>query len=569
MDTDLLRAVCTDLREGARVGCVGAFRNASKATNAPSAFIDGQKVTDAIADWVMKGFAFGPVDPQEIPVNAKISGIMTKIKPNGSVRIILNLSSPKGRSVNEGINPKLFPTFMSSTTKWLRVLKKAGMGCKMVKCDWSDAYKHLCVHRDDIDLHWFQWLGKAFCELCLVFGGASSAGLFDRLARIVLWLVVVRSGIDPALVIQYLDDCCAAAPKDSLILEKFDAEFFAVAAELGVKLAPRDDPQKSFGPSTSGIVLGVYYDTVLWTWAVPQEKLVRLLHNLKLMMDKDFLPQETIWSIMGKINHIKALVPSGKFHLYHIILANSFSQDRLCPVPIDAELKRQAWFWFTMIQVCSGRTQIPDPDIGLPPWAINVFTDAAGGSPTTKGLGVGAVSSNFWVVMPWGRGINTGQDSGDGRQLDRMMSALELMGPLLALCAAAKFCRGTAVKMWVDNAGSVFIYRKGYSATCRHSSALVSALATVAAGLGCTLDLCKVTRCSNDGAFMADCLSKSAMGRFWDVALQAPGFYLPEAPLEVPRTLLQWAENPTPDFGLGEKLLVELVESGVVLCTSL
>ena len=49
-----------------------------------------------------------------IPKNAKINGIMTKPKPNGSVRIILNLSSPIGNCVNEGIDTDNFPTVMSS-----------------------------------------------------------------------------------------------------------------------------------------------------------------------------------------------------------------------------------------------------------------------------------------------------------------------------------------------------------------------------------------------------------------------------------------------------------------------
>ena len=569
IDPAILQAVCRDLQEGARIGCSGSFRSASKASNAPSAYADGQKVTDAIADWVAKGFAFGPVDLHQIPEAAKISGIMTRGKPNGSVRIILNLSSPKGRAVNEGIDPDQFPTVMSSTTKWLRALKRAGPGCKMAKCDWSDAYKHLSVHQDDLDLQWFQWLGKGFCELSLVFGGASSAGLFDRLAKVVLGIVIERSGIDPNLVIQHLDDCCAAAPRDSLILEKFDAEFFTVAEKLGVRLAPRDDPQKSFGPSTAGVILGVYYDTERWTWAVPQEKLVRLLHDLQTLLDSVSLPQQKLWSIVGKIIHIKPLVASGRYHMYHLIKANSVSLDPQHDVPIGPELKRQAWFWYTMIQVCSGRGSIPDPDVGLPAWALDIFTDAAGGSWMNPGQGVGAVAANFWVVMPWGRAINAGRDTGDGRRLDRIMSALELMGPLLALCAAATFCRGTAVRMWVDNAGSVFIYRKGYSSSCRFSSALVSALGTVAAGLGCSLQLCKITRCSNEGAFMADCLSKGAMEKFRTVAERARGFNLPFLPLCVPKTLMQWARKPVADFDLGERLLKELKDSGVALCTSL
>ena len=55
-------------------------------------------VSDAIADWITKGFAFGPVDEKDLPTDAKVNGIMCKQKPKDSVRIILNLSSPLGNS---------------------------------------------------------------------------------------------------------------------------------------------------------------------------------------------------------------------------------------------------------------------------------------------------------------------------------------------------------------------------------------------------------------------------------------------------------------------------------------
>ena len=60
-------------------------------------------VSDAIADWITKGFAFGPVDEKDVPIDAKVNGIMCKQKPKDSVRIILNLSSPLGNSW-EGIS---------------------------------------------------------------------------------------------------------------------------------------------------------------------------------------------------------------------------------------------------------------------------------------------------------------------------------------------------------------------------------------------------------------------------------------------------------------------------------
>ena len=49
------------------------------------------------------------------------------------------------------------------------------------------------------------------------------------------------------------------------------------------------------------------------------------------------------------------------------------------------------------------------------------------------------------------------------------------------------------------HAGSVGIWRKGYSNYCRLSTTIVKAISVVAAGLGCKVDIVKITRCSTGG----------------------------------------------------------------------
>ena len=563
-DLDTLDKVCEDLEFGAVIGCTGPCRAPSSATNAPGAYVDGEKVTDAIADWLVKGFCYGPVPLSDIPADAKISGIMTRPKPNGSVRIIQNLSAPKGFSVNDGINSDEFPTKMSSTTFWLRVLNRCGRGAWFIKVDWSDAYKHIAVASQDTKLQWFRWLNMAFKELCLIFGGASSAGIFDRLAKIVIFIATFRASFPKEWVIQHLDDCCAAAPAGSPLLQELDNQFFQVAGRLGIKLAPRDDPDKSFGPSTSGTVLGVFYDTVAWTWHIKGEKLLRLLHQIQDVLEAEEVRQDALWSLNGKILHVKPLIPTGRFNLEYLIRANSYSTDGAALVPVTRQLKRQLWFWFTMLRVCDGPVSIPDPDEHMPPWTMEVFSDAAGGTWRSRGHGVGAVGPGWWTYMAWSRAINCGRVTGNGRHLDRLMSALELLGPLLAICAAAKVCRGRPVRVWVDNSGSVYIWKKGYSSVCPIASTVVKATAAVAAALGCRLEVEEITRCSTPEADMADALSKAAFFRFRKIAAES-GVEVPLLPLPVPLALVAWLKDCLPDDDLGDKLVKSLVRSGAVL----
>ena len=145
----------------------------------------------------------------------------------------------------------------------------------------------------------------------------------------------------------------------------------------------------------------------------------------------------------------------------------------------------------------------------------------------------------------------------DGTCLNRKMSALELIGPLLVVSAGFAVCKGMPVRVWVDNSGSVAIWRKGYSMSCRLCSTIVKAIGTVAAGIGCRLDVVKILRCSTPESDMADALSKATFQRFWDLNNQESLGHGLE-PAWVPPQLSAWLENPQEDDPWGTEFWLGL-----------
>ena len=138
-DMASLQAACRDLEHGARLGVSTEHYMASSSTNAISALECGEEVTDALAGWVHSKFAMGPFDPDEVPFEMiRKSGLMTKKKPDGSVRIIVNLSKGKPHAVNEGIDKKKYHTRMSSTEEWVRILWRCGRDSRFCKIDWKE-----------------------------------------------------------------------------------------------------------------------------------------------------------------------------------------------------------------------------------------------------------------------------------------------------------------------------------------------------------------------------------------------------------------------------------------------
>jgi len=120
------------------------------------------------------------------------------------------------------------------------------------------------------------------------------------------------------------------------------------------------------------------------------------------------------------------------------------------------------------------------------------------------------------------------------------------------------------INIWVNNSASVFIWKKGYSNSCALSTTLVIAISTVAAGLGCSVDLNKITRCSTSFATLADHLSKASFSQFWSLAREQH-IDLPLGPAWVPASLLKWIDNPVEDDNLGDKILSDLSKRTLIL----
>ena len=325
---DILENIIDDVDNGASIGVDPKFQVPSESTNAPSAFDNGGEVSDALFKMIKKKHVMGPLEESEIPFDqVRMSGLMAKLKPTGEARTILNLSRGNPSSVNAGINKKDYPTSMSSTLKWVRILIRCGVGAWMCKADWAGAYKQIRISIDEVWQQGFRWMNKIFFELCLVFGSSSSPGLYDRLAKLVLWIIVVKSSMPRRCITQHVDDVCGASPQGNNACARFFNTYREVCADIGVELASTDDPDKAFAPSTEGMILGVFYDTTAFVWSLREDKLARILNMIEYGVEMEEMTQRFVKSLCGKLVDIRCLVPNSKFYLSQLIRdANQFTE---------------------------------------------------------------------------------------------------------------------------------------------------------------------------------------------------------------------------------------------------
>ena len=179
LDADLLKAlsikvgvrdmktvnwVCQNIKTGCNLNVDSSICMPSRSSNAPSARKMGVRVMDSIGQWIKDRIVVGPFDTA--PTNAIVSGIMTKMKPTGAVRIIINQSSPKDRSINDCLIEE-YPVQMDGIREFVQALNYCGRDSVIWKADWNNAYKHFWVREEDLRYNWFCFLDKYFCELCL------------------------------------------------------------------------------------------------------------------------------------------------------------------------------------------------------------------------------------------------------------------------------------------------------------------------------------------------------------------------------------------------------------------
>ena len=206
-------------------------------------------------------------------------------------------------------------------------------------------------------MQWFKWAGRFFKELCIIFGSASSTGIFDDAAKVVLDLVCRPAGFAADMICQHLDDICSAAGVKE-VLDAFDDAFTATVKELGVKLVPRDDHDKTFGPCRRGVVFGIEYDTEEWTWQLPEEKKMRIVAAIREVRGSEIVTDKQVQSLAGKLINIRPLILAGKYNADRImesLAASSKSKS----VVVDEACKRQLKFWEMALLACNGRLSIP------------------------------------------------------------------------------------------------------------------------------------------------------------------------------------------------------------------
>lgn len=106
-------------------------------------------------------------------------GVIPKIQQPGKWRLILDLSSPDGASVNDGIDLDQCSIAFATVDAAIEKIVELGRGALMAKVDVEHAYRNVPVHPDDRPLLGMTWNGKVYLD---TFGLRSAPKIFSSLS---------------------------------------------------------------------------------------------------------------------------------------------------------------------------------------------------------------------------------------------------------------------------------------------------------------------------------------------------------------------------------------------------
>ncbi len=564
---NVARKTLDNLRNGAETK-LSKTLPAQKCKNTPSSFEHGEFVTDVLAHWVKTGVVAGPFSREELGENFRSNPLMAIAQKN-KVRLVLNLSAPKGASFNDSVDELHLPKLkMSSARKFGAAVRIAGKNATISKQDIRDAYKLIPGAKNQWPLFGFSWLGKFFFDTTTVFGSKSAPANFDCLPETLVNIVGTVEKIPKGIVFRQLDDVPTVSASGSGWTEKFASAYAELCGQVGIPLAEEcPKKEKAFGPSKTGVVLGIKFDTKNQTWALPEEKL-----NDTLSLVENFLAAKTCTlkqaqKIAGKLGHVAQMcdfMMGFRFNLFKLIrdFNNRENEKRL----ITGALKNDLQIWKKCLLSAAKGLPIPALSGGAPISAIKFVSDAAGAAyewaegnwvnktePGDRGVAsIGFDGENIFFAggLRWPFELLTKKRDSKGVLMGGKSTMLECVGLLLPFICAPEAVRGKFVRLKVDNHNLTHVWAKKYCKEDAETSVLIRCLHVIETYLDCKIFIEFTKRMSTPMAALADRLSRESTTTNEDLArIRHVKWNSPHGPLE------DWLKDPTLDWNLPVKML--------------
>ena len=479
-DQQFAHFILSGLENGFPIGFDASSRLKIASGNLTSAEAHPGVVSAYIQDELLHG-QLGHVGPLEAAKQLNIQlnplGAIPKKGKPGKWRLIMDLSSPKGLSVNDGISKEDCSFHYASVDLAVEQISQSGPGTLMAKMDIARAYRNIPVAPSDRRLLGLAWENQTYVDKVLPFGLRSAPIIFSAVADALLW-IMQRKGVSWA--IHYVDDFLTIGRPDSAECQQNMAIMHETCIQAGLPL----EPSKTQGPLQKLTFLGIELDSTTMEIRLPEDKLSHTLETLAEWRDLKACRKRRLLSLIGSLSHASKVVRSSRIFLRRLIDLSASVSELDYFIRLNTEARSDIEWWFQFTRHWNGRAMIPPP-LRQP---LTLISDASGS------WGCGAYFGQAWFQLPWN---NTLQGA--------HISTKELAPIVLATALWGKTWQGYTIQVLSDNTAAVAAVNNCTS-TLPDSAHLLRCLAFLTAQHDCVLEARHIPGQHN---VLADALSRN------------------------------------------------------------
>jgi len=313
-DQAFAKYVLQGLEQGFRVGFRYTSNLIPNKRNMLSAVQHPQVVRDYLKEELAQNrvVQFPKPAAKQLGVHCSPIGVIPKKHKPNKWRLIVDLSSPNGASVNDGIDKEICSLSYTSVDAVVEKILELGRGALLAKLDIKQAYRMIPVHPQDTLLLGMEWEGFIYIDKALPFGLRSAPLLFTAVADALQW-VMQKRGV--SYVDHYIDDFITAGKGGADECSKNFAIMHETCEDTGCPI----ECEKSVGPATQIDFLGIELDSDEMEIRLPADKLKRLVQMVNEWRGKKACRKRELLSIIGTLSHACKVVSPGRTFLRRLI----------------------------------------------------------------------------------------------------------------------------------------------------------------------------------------------------------------------------------------------------------
>lgn len=232
-------------------------------------------------------------------------GLVPKGRNVGRWRMIVDLSSPRERSVNDGIQKHFCPLKCASVDDAIQFILAIGPNTLLLKIYLKSAYQMVPVHPQDQVLLGIRWECQTFVDQALPFSLQSAPIPFTTVSGVIGW-ALMQAGAPP--LIHYLDNFHSTFHGTAL-----KSQIIGIPNHLGVLVAVHiiEDP------ATTITLLGILIDTHQCELRLPLKKLEFTCNFVSVWRQRCLEKVPDFESFLCHHSHAATVIRQGHTFLRH------------------------------------------------------------------------------------------------------------------------------------------------------------------------------------------------------------------------------------------------------------